>query len=266
MMKSMKAFSYFSLLVLLSFSLALSACATAPYTGRRQLMLTSEGQENTLGYQAFSQIRGQYRPARDPQTNEMVNRVGRRIAEAANRPDFKWEFVVFQDETPNAFCLPGGKVGIFTGILKYTKDEAGLATVISHEVAHALERHAGERLSQGMMAQLGGLGLGAALGGQNPYVASAAQQAYGLGANVGVLLPYSRKQESEADQVGLILMAKAGYDPDAAVGFWQRMVEGSKGKGKPPEFLSTHPADQRRINDIQQLVPGIKEKYYHPMK
>ena len=191
-------------------------------------------------------------------------RVGKRIAEAANRPDYRWEFVVFQDETPNAFCLPGGKVGIFTGILKYTKDEAGLATVISHEVAHALVRHAGERMSQGMMAQLGSLGLGAALAGQSPYVASAAQQAYGLGANVGVLLPYSRKQETEADEVGLILMAKAGYDPQAAVAFWQRMVEGSKGKGKPPEFLSTHPADQRRIQDIQQLIPGIKEKYYHP--
>jgi predicted Zn-dependent protease len=127
-------------------------------------------------------------------------------------------------------------------------------------------RHAGERLSQGKVAQLGSLALGAALGGQSPYVASAAQQAYGLGANVGVLLPYSRKQETEADEVGLILMAKAGYDPQAAVGFWQRMVEGSKGKAKPPEFLSTHPADQRRINDIQQLIPGIKEKYYHPMK
>ncbi len=180
-MKNKKTFNYFSVLVLVLGSLALSACATAPYTGRRQLMLTSQGQENTLGYQAFSQIRHQYRPSKDPQTNELVNRVGRRIAEAANRPDYRWEFVVFQDETPNAFCLPGGKVGIFTGILKYTKDEAGLATVISHEVAHALVRHAGERMSQGMVAQLGSLGLGAALAGQSPYVASAAQQAYGSG-------------------------------------------------------------------------------------
>ena len=266
MMKKLKNFSYINALVLIVFSLVLSACATAPYTGRRQLLLTSEGQENTLGYQAFSQIRHQYRPARDPQINEMVNRVGRRIAEAANRPDFRWEFVVFQDETPNAFCLPGGKVGIFTGILKYTKDEAGLATVISHEVAHTLERHAGERMSQGMVAQLGSIGLGAAMAGQNPYFSSAAQQAYGLGANVGVLLPYSRKQESEADQVGLILMAKAGYDPEAAVGFWQRMVAGSKEKSKPPAFLSTHPTDERRIQDIERIIPGIKERYYHPVK
>ena len=265
-MKNKKTFNYFSVLVLVLGSLALSACATAPYTGRSQLMLTSQGQENTLGFQAFSQIRQQYRPSKDPQTNELVNRVGRRVAEAANRPDYRWEFVVFQDETPNAFCLPGGKVGIFTGILKYTKDEAGLATVISHEVAHALVRHAGERMSQGMVAQLGSLGLGAALAGQSPYVASAAQQAYGLGANVGVLLPYSRKQETEADEVGLILMAKAGYDPQAAVGFWQRMVEGGKGKAKPPAFLSTHPTDQRRIQDIERLIPGIRERYYHPAK
>ncbi len=266
MKKSLKSSSYLSALVLVLFSTVLSACATAPFTGRRQLMLTSEGQENTLGYQAFSQIRHQYKPSRDPQYNELVNKVGRRIADAANRPDYRWEFVVFQDDTPNAFCLPGGKVGIFTGILKYTQDEAGLATVISHEVAHALVRHAGERMSQGMVAQIGSLGLGAAMAGQNPSVASAAQQAYGLGANVGVILPYSRKQESEADEVGLILMAKAGYDPEAAVGFWQRMVAGNKDKAKPPPFLATHPTDERRISDIQREIPGIKEKYYHPAK
>lgn len=243
-----------------------SACATAPYTGRRQLMLTSEGHENTLGYQAFSQIQKQYKVSHDPKLNEMVNRVGRRIAAAANRPDYRWEFVVFEDDTPNAFCLPGGKVGIFTGILKYTQDEPGLAVVISHEVAHALVRHAGERMSQSMMAQIGSLGLGVAMAGQNPYAAQAAQQIYGLGATVGVLLPYSRKQELEADEVGLILMAKAGYDPEAAVGFWERMVAGSKGRPKPPPFLSTHPTDQRRIQDIQRLLPRIKEKYYQPQQ
>jgi metalloendopeptidase OMA1, mitochondrial len=266
MMKSLKFSSYLTALILLLFSILLSACATAPYTGRQQLMLTSSGHENTLGYQEFSKIRQQYKPSRDTQANELVNKVGRRIADAANRPDYRWEFVVFQDDTPNAFCLPGGKVGIFTGILKYTQDEAGLATVISHEVAHALVRHAGERMSQGMVAQLGSIGLGAAMAGQSPYAASAAQQAYGLGANVGVLLPYSRKQESEADEVGLILMAKAGYDPEAAVGFWQRMVAGNKGKAKPPQFLSTHPTDDRRISEIQREIPGIKEKYYQPAK
>ncbi len=261
-MKNIRWLHRSGLIAVLAALLVTSACATAPYTGRRQLLLTSEGHENTLGYQAFSQIQKQYKVSHDPQLNELVNRVGRRIAEAANRPDYRWEFVVFEDNTPNAFCLPGGKVGIFTGILKYTQDEPGLAVVISHEVAHALVRHAGERMSQSMMAQLGSLGLGVAMAGQNPYAAQAAQQIYGLGATVGVLLPYSRKQELEADEVGLILMAKAGYDPEAAVGFWERMVAGSKGRPKPPPFLSTHPTDQRRIQDIQRMLPRIKEKYY----
>jgi predicted Zn-dependent protease len=233
----------FGWLAALAVLLVMSACASAPYTGRRQLLLTSEGHENTLGYQAFSQLKQQQKVSRDPKLNEMVTRVGQRIAAAANRPDYKWEFVVFEDDSPNAFCLPGGKVGIFTGILL---------------------RHAGERMSQSMVAQLGGLALGAAMAGQNPYAAQAAQQAYGLGATVGVLLPYSRKQELEADEVGLILMAKAGYDPEAAVGFWERMVAGSKGKPKPPPFLSTHPTDQRRIQEIQRMLPRIKERYYLP--
>jgi predicted Zn-dependent protease len=263
-MKKIAMPSRWIVLLLLAVLLGGAACATAPYTGRRQLLLTSEGHENTLGYQAFSQIRQQYKVSHDPKINELVQRVGRRVAEAANRPDYKWEFVVFEDDTPNAFCLPGGKVGVFTGILKYTRDEAGLAVVIAHEVAHALVRHAGERLSQSMVAQLGSVGLGVAMAGKNPYVAQAAQEAYGLGATVGVLLPYSRKQELEADEVGLILMAKAGYDPEAAVGFWERMVAGSKGKPKPPPFLSTHPTDQRRIQEIQRMLPRIKEKYYQP--
>lgn len=254
------------LILLIALTLLLAACATAPYTGRRQLMLTSEGRENTLGYQAFSQIRQQYKVSQDPKLNDLANRVGRRIADAANRPDYRWEFVVFEDDTPNAFCLPGGKVGIFTGILKYTQDEPGLAVVISHEVAHALVRHAGERMSQSMLAQLGSLGLGIAMARQSPYAAQAAQQAYGLGTTVGVLLPYSRKQELEADEVGLILMAKAGYDPEAAVGFWQRMVAGKKGGSKLPPFLSTHPTDRRRIEDIQRIIPKIKEQYYRPQE
>lgn len=263
-MNNIQGLHRFGWLAVLAALLVMSACASAPYTGRRQLLLTSEGHENTLGYQAFSQLKQQEKVSRNPKLNEMVTRVGQRIAAAANRPDYKWEFVVFEDDTPNAFCLPGGKVGVFTGILKYTQNEAGLAVVISHEVAHALLRHAGERMSQSMVAQLGSLALGVAMSGQNPYAAQAAQQAYGLGATVGVLLPYSRKQELEADEVGLILMAKAGYDPEAAVGFWERMVAGSKGKPKPPPFLSTHPTDQRRIQEIQRMLPRIKEKYYLP--
>ena len=148
-----------------------------------------------MGYQAFQQIKRQYKVSQDPETNALVTRVGRRIADAAQRPDYRWEFVVFEGKEANAFCLPGGKVGIFTGILKYTQDEAGMATVISHEVAHALARHAGERMSQSMLAQAGGLGLGVALGGMGGVAGPAIMQGYSLGTQLGILLPYSRTQE-----------------------------------------------------------------------
>jgi predicted Zn-dependent protease len=172
--------------------------------------------------------------------------------------------VVFDEKEANAFCLPGGKVGIFTGILKYTQDEAGLATVISHEVAHALARHAGERMSQGTLAQLGGLGLGAALGGVGGAAGQAIMTGYSLGTQFGILLPYSRKQEYEADHIGVILMAKAGYDPAQAMEFWKRMMAKDK-KTKLPEFMSTHPTDANRIRDLETFLPEA-QKYYVPAK
>jgi predicted Zn-dependent protease len=242
--------------------LLVAACASAPYTGRRQLLMTSEGGETRMGYQAFDQIKRQYRVSRDPDTNALVSLVGRRIADAAQRPDYRWEFVVLEGKEANAFCLPGGKVGIFTGILKYTRDEAGMATVISHEVAHALARHAGERLSQSMLAQAGGLGLGVALGGMGSTASTAIMQGYSLGTQLGILLPYSRTQESEADHVGLILMAKAGYDPAQALEFWKRMMTGEKG-AKLPQFMSTHPNDASRLNELQAFLPEAR-KYYVP--
>lgn len=243
----------------------LVGCATAPYTGRRQLLLVSENQELTLGYQAFREIRQRYPISRDPELTALVQRVGNRIAAAANRPDYRWEFVLFQDDKQvNAFCLPGGKVGVFTGILKYTQDEAGLATVISHEAAHAILRHAGERMSQSLLAQLGSAGLGIALAGRSPAMVDTIQQLYGLGATVGFILPYSRKQEYEADEVGLILMAKAGYDPEAALGFWRRMMAGQRPGGRMPEFLATHPSDEKRLENLRRLLPRIKQQYYQP--
>ncbi|MBW1916549.1 MAG: M48 family metallopeptidase [Deltaproteobacteria bacterium] len=244
----------------------LSACARAPFTGRRQLLLTSESQENALGYRAFQDISRKYPSCRDPEINALVQKVGHRIARAAARPDFRWDFKVYQDDKmANAFCLPGGKVGVFTGILKYTKDEGGMATVLAHEAAHAILRHAGERLSQSLLMQLGGIGLNVALQGQSPYLADAILQAYGLGATVGVLLPYSRTQEYEADRVGLILMAKAGYDPAQALEFWQRMLKSKKGKPQPPQFLSTHPTDADRIRQIKRTI-AIARRYYHPQE
>ncbi len=160
--------------------------------------------------------------------------------------------------------MPGGKVGIFTGILKYTQDDAGLATVMAHEAAHAILRHAGERMSQSLLAQLGSVGLGVALSGRSPAMANTIQQLYGLGATVGVILPYSRAQEYEADEVGLILMAKAGYEPEAALGFWQRMMAGKRPGDRVPEFLATHPSDAKRLENIRRLIPRIKAQYYTP--
>jgi predicted Zn-dependent protease len=248
--------------LILGLTLLVAACASAPYTGRRQLLFSSEGSETRMGYQAFQQIKQKYKVSHDPEANALVATVGRRIADAAQRPDYRWEFLVFEGKEANAFCLPGGKVGIFTGILKYAKDEAGMATVISHEVAHALARHAGERLSQSMLAQAGGLGLGVALGGGGSLGSSAIMQGYSLGTQLGILLPYSRSQEYEADRVGLILMAKAGYDPAQALEFWRRMMTGEKG-AKLPQFMSSHPSDASRLQELQAFLPEAR-KYYTP--
>jgi predicted Zn-dependent protease len=241
----------------LSFTVLVAGCASAPYTGRSQILFSSEGSETRMGYQAFEQIKRQYRVSRDPEANALVTQVGQRIAAAAQRPDYRWEFVVLEAKEANAFCLPGGKVGIFTGILNYTKDDAGLAAVISHEVAHALARHAGERQSQSMLAQAGGLGLGAALGGVGSLAGQAIMQGYGLGTKLGILLPYSRTQELEADHVGLILMAKAGYDPAQALEFWKRIMAKEKG-GKLPQFMSTHPNDANRLRELEAFLPEAR--------
>ncbi len=250
------------LLLALGFTWLAAGCASAPYTGRQQLMISSEGSETRMGFQAFEQIKRQYRVSRDPDTNALVTQVGQRIAAAANRPDYRWEFLVLEGKEANAFCLPGGKVGIFTGILKYTQNDAGLAAVISHEVAHALARHAGERQSQSMLAQVGGMGLGMALGGAGSAAGQAIMQGYGLGTKLGILLPYSRTQETEADHVGLILMAKAGYDPAQALEFWKRIVAQEKG-AKMPQFMSTHPSDAKRLQELAVFLPEAR-KYYVP--
>ena len=242
-----------------------AACATAPYTGRRQLLLTSEAGEISKGAQAFQALCRRYPVCGDRAIDDLVFRVGSRIAAAANRPDYRWEFVVLvNDKEANAFCLPGGKVGIFTGILKYTQDEAGLATVIAHEAGHALARHAGERQSQAMLTQLGGLGLGLGLGGVNPLAGEAISQGYGLGTQYGILLPYSRAQELEADKIGLILMAKAGYDPALALDFWQRMMNSPENLKQPPQFLSTHPRDDSRLQAMAAFLPEAEKLYVPP--
>ncbi len=260
---SLKRQAWFFFLLALAY-VVVAGCSTAPYTGRKQVLMVSQEKEMSLGYQAFKQIKKRSHPSKDQALQARVRRVGESIAKAADRPDFQWEFIVFEDdEEANAFCLPGGKVGIYTGLFKYIKNDADLATVISHEVAHALARHAGERLSQGTLARVGGTALGIGLGalGVSPTAGRVAMQGYGLGAQLGVLLPYSRVQESEADRIGLILMAKAGYDPELALQFWERFATGKKDKAQLPQFLSTHPSDASRIQNMRAFLPEARRYY-----
>jgi metalloendopeptidase OMA1, mitochondrial len=241
----------------------LAGCLTVPETGRRQVMLISAQQEMQLGLSAFTQMKKDTPVSKDPAVNELVQRVGRRIAAVANLPGAQWEFVVFDSKEANAFCLPGGKVGIYTGILPITKDEAGMATVIGHEVAHAVARHGAERVSEGLLLQTGGSLLGAGLSTADPRTQVLVMTAYGLGAKFGRELPHSRAQESEADRIGLLYMARAGYDPEAAIGFWQRFASHNHAQGgsATPAFLRTHPLDTVRIQQIQQWMPEAKANY-----
>jgi len=234
---------------------ALLGCATVPYTNRSQFLLLSREQENELGAQAFAQVLAKSRvEQRDGAVAREVESVGRRLAQVADRPDFRWQFVVIDDaKQVNAFCLPGGKVAVYSGILPVARTTTGLAVVLGHEIAHALARHGAERMSQGLVVQAGGVVLGGILGG-GPST-STIMAAYDLGSQVGVLLPYGRAQESEADHIGLILMARAGYDPRAALAFWQRLEHA--GGGGPPEFLSTHPSHGTREQQIREWLPEV---------
>ena len=243
----------------------LVACTTAPISGRRQLNFIGENQLMQLSVSEFEKMKHEEKVSHDPAANALVQKVGRKIAAAANEhlPNAQWEFVVFDSPQANAFCLPGGKVGVYTGILPITKDEAGLATVLGHEVGHAAAHHGGERMSQQLAAQTGGQLLGVALSGADPRIQSAFQLAYPIGAQVGILLPFGRKQESEADRMGLTYMARAGYDPEAAVGFWERFSQynASKGAKGGPAFLRTHPVDEVRIQQIKQWLPEARAQY-----
>lgn len=239
----------------------ITACTTVPETGRRQFNILSAKEEMTLGFSEFDKMKKQVPISKDAAVNAMVRRVGERIAAVANLPGAEWEFVVFESKEANAFCLPGGKVGIYTGILPITRDEAGLATVMGHEVAHAVARHGGERMSTAAGLQVLGAAVGVA--SQGSRYAALINQTYGLGSQLGVALPHSRSQEAEADHIGLLYMARAGYDPEAAVGFWQRFAEFNKkaGGGETPWFLRTHPLDEDRIANLKQLMPKAKAEY-----
>lgn len=243
----------------------LSACAKAPYTGRNQLMIISQEEELALGKRTANDVLKKEKRDTTSENSKAVVRVGRNIAAVAGRDDFKWEFNTIQkDDMPNAFCLPGGKVFVYTGIFKYIKDDAELAAVMGHEIGHAIARHGAERVSTAMAAQTGAVVGMIALSGQDmsPATRAAMGAAFGVGVNVGVILPFSRIQEYEADRVGLILMAKAGYDPHAALNFWKAFAQ--QPGTKPPEFLSTHPASENRIQAISELIPEAMQYYKKP--
>src|SRR4051812_8840446 len=244
----------------------LTGCTTTPETGRHQLNFISSGQEMQLGLTAFDQTKKETPISRDPAANALVQKVGKRIAAVASKdlPNAQWEFVVFDSKEANAFCLPGGKVGVYTGLLGVANDEASLATVIGHEVAHAALHHGSERMSEAMLMQTGGQVLGSALGASHPAWQGAAMTAYGLTTSVGRELPHSRAQESEADKVGIRFMARAGYNPQAALDFWNRFAAYSKQSGggaSTPAFLRTHPTDEQRIAALEKAMPQAMAEY-----
>jgi len=249
----------------------LLSCETVPITGRQQLSLMPSENILTMSFDSYQKFLSEHPPIRDTEEARMVQRVGQRIQYAVERyfnehnmhdrlKGYQWEFKLIPDKSINAWCMPGGKVAVYTGILPVTKNETGLAVVLGHEISHAVAKHGDERMSQGLIAQMGGMLLSEALSSNPGKTSELFMAAYGIGAEVGVLLPYSRLQESEADRLGLIFMAMAGYDPREAVDFWQRMARAKQG-ASPPEFLSTHPADATRIRNIQKLIPEAMAYY-----
>lgn len=248
-------------------------CARVPVTGRSQLSIVPQSDLAALGAESFEEIAGPETLSSDRESARRLERVGAGIADAAESfmrshgltgdlRYYDWEFRLVEDDSvANAFCLPGGKIAAYTGILPVAGDDRGLAVVVGHEVAHAILNHGGERMSQLLLAELGGMALSRAVEEKPEETQRLLTLAYGIGTQVGILLPYSRTQESEADRIGLILMAAAGYDPRAAESFWLRMA--ARSGPAPPEFLSTHPASATRIERIREYMPEALE-YYRP--
>ncbi len=262
-----------SILLLIFVSFVAVSCQTVPITGREQISFVPTSQILPMSFDQYSDFLSKHKVVDQGGQAEMVKRVGTRIEDAVERyfsqhglssrlAGYRWEYHLVEDKQVNAWCMPGGKVVVYTGILPLTQDENGLAVVLGHEIAHAVANHGGERMSQALLVEMGGVTLDAALSQKPKQTNDLFLAAYGLGAQVGVLLPYSRVQESEADHLGLIFMAMAGYDPHGAVAFWERMIASQHGK-TPPELLSDHPADARRVEAIKGLLPEAMT-YYQP--
>ncbi len=257
----------------LAAAVALQACSTVPITGRKQFTLLPDSQLLSISLGQYGQFLKENKLSTNAAQADTVKRVGRRVQGAVERyfaqnklagelKSYAWEFNLVENKEANAWCMPGGKVIVYMGILPFTENENGLAVVMAHEIAHAVARHGNERLSQMLVAQMGGLALNEALSQKPQQTRSLWMTAFGAGVQIGALLPFSRLQENEADRLGLIFMAMAGFDPNGAVVFWQRMSQ--KAGGKPPEFLSTHPSDESRIQKIKAALPEAMTYYKKP--
>jgi len=240
-------------------ALVLYSCSIVPLTGRRQLSLVSDTEMLSMSFTQYDQFMKDNKLSTNAKQTNMVKNVGRRVQNAVTTyfaqnkmsqelSGFAWEFNLIESKEVNAWCMPGGKVVVYSGLLPVAQNETGLAVVLGHEIAHAVAKHSNERMSQALLAQLGGQTLGAALQNKSEQTQQIWMSLFGVGAQVGALMPYGRLQENEADRLGLIFMAMAGYDPNAAIPFWERMSEQSG--GSPPEFLSTHPSDATRMQKI----------------
>ncbi|MCS7063748.1 MAG: M48 family metallopeptidase [Methylacidiphilales bacterium] len=238
----------------------LAACVTLPDTGKQAFIMFTPQQEAQMGFAAFNQLRRSQKISNDPKARALVARVVNRITPHVTAGATQWDYEVFEDEDPNAFALPGGKIGVHTGLIALAENEAGLATVIGHECAHVSQRHGGQRMTQQMTAALVGGLLGASIGGQDRRKQQIFMQSFGIMTGLGILA-FSRQHEREADALGLHYMAKAGYDPREALKFWQRMVKATANKPRPPLWLSSHPADSERIQRIQALIPQVLPIY-----
>ncbi|MGE4542971.1 MAG: M48 family metallopeptidase [Pedobacter sp.] len=259
-------------ILLCALVLLVGGCSTVPFTQRQQLNLVSEGTLTAASQQQYDEFLTSHEVIRNTRESAMVQRVGERIRSAVEQfltnrnqlsqlSGYQWEFSLVNSPEVNAWAMPGGKVTVYSGILPITRDEAGLAAVMAHEVAHVIARHGNERMSQELLTQMGGQALSAVLASQPEASQALWMKVFGVGATLGVVLPYSRLQESEADHLGLIFMAMAGYDPHAAIEVWQRMAQ--QGGAGVPEFLSTHPTDQTRIQQLNALLPEAMG-YYQP--
>jgi predicted Zn-dependent protease len=259
--------------ITMAVALIVFACSTVPITGRKQLSLIPASEMLSMSYSEYDSVLKTSKLSTNQEQTRLVKKVGGRIQKAVETyfaeknladqlKDYKWEFNLVESNEVNAWCMPGGKVVVYTGILPLTQNEVGLAVVLGHEISHAVAQHGAERMSQQLLAQLGGTALSVALQNKPEQTKQIWMSVYGVGAQVGVLLPYSRTHESEADHLGLIFMAMAGYDPNEAVTFWERMA--ASGGQKPPEFLSTHPADETRIADIKKEIPEAMQYYRKP--